>query len=220
MRVIKDKYASIIPESGYPVNPAAVLKRGQVLVLADGHAVPAAAEESGEILGICLENHSGTAGVLNPGGNAAKVRVADGPGTIYACAAPRVTATSNGTNRLTVSTLGEFETNDFTDGYVKLEKKSENSANTSPVGMINPVTNFNIVSKAFIINTSTSAGDEYSVYPPLGSSVGALDSESMKLTLDTASEDLSLKVVGHDFTAGEIFIMAKRHILANSVDPV
>ena len=222
MEIIKDKTAAIIPEGEYDVAASAVLHRGQVVVLTNGKATAAGAEQSGAILGICLENHSGDASILDPRANGTRIRVADGPGTIFACPAPVVTATGGTVSTVAASAMATFADDAFNGGLLKLVSRTGASTNGGEPGDLYGISDYAGESKTFTLDTTltgaVTSGDRYEVYPPVGSSLGALNTDRDKLTLETAASNFVLKVVGHDVAHGRIYLMAKLHVYANCVE--
>lgn len=81
---------AILSVRAYPIDPATEILVGQVVKLAGGKVVPAAANESGAILGIANESHKGVEDALNIRANGDEILVADGPDMIYACPAPEI----------------------------------------------------------------------------------------------------------------------------------
>lgn len=222
MEIIKDKSAAIIPEGEYDVAASAVLRRGQVVVLTNGKAAAAGASQSGAILGVCLENHTGEASLLDPRADGTRVRVADGPATIYACPAPVVTATGGSTTTVVDTALAAFADDAFNTGKLKLVSHAASSTNGGAPGTVYGISDYAGSSKTFTLDQTLSgavtAGDRYEVYPPIGASLGALDADGEKLTLNTAASDFVLKVVGHDVARGRIYLMAKLHVYAGSAE--
>lgn len=222
MEIIKDKSAAIIPEGEYDVAASAVLRRGQVVVLTNGEVTAADAAQSGAILGVCLENHTGEASLLDPRADGTRVRVADGPATIYACPAPIVTATGGSTTTVVDTALAAFADDAFNTGKLKLVSRAASSTNGGAPGTVYGIADYAGSSKTFTLDQTLSgavtAGDRYEVYPPVGASLGALDADGEKLTLNTAASDFVLKVVGHDVARGRIYLMAKLHVYAGSAE--
>lgn len=222
MEIIKDKSAAIIPEGEYDVAASAVLRRGQVVVLTNGKAAAAGASQSGAILGVCLENHTGEASLLDPRADGTRVRVADGPATIYACPAPVVIATGGSTTTVVDTALAAFADDAFNTGKLKLVSRAASSTNSGAPGTVYGISDYAGSSKTFTLDQTlagaVTAGDRYEVYPPIGASLGALDADGEKLTLNTAASDFVLKVVGHDVARGRIYVMAKLHVYAGSAE--
>ncbi len=222
MELIKDKSAAIIPEGEYDVAGDTVLHRGQVVVLTDGKVTPASATQAGAILGICLENHTGRASLLDPRADGARVRVADGPATIFACPAPVVTATGGTVTTVSDTALAAFSDDAFNGGLLKLISRAASSTNGGVIGTVYGISDYTGSSKTFTLDTTltgaVTAGDRYEVYPPVGSALGALHANRDCLTLETAATDFVLKIVGHDVEHGLIYLMAKLHVYANSAE--
>lgn len=222
MEIIKDKSAAIIPEGEYNVAASTILRRGQVVVLTNGKVTAAGATQSDAILGVCLENHTGVASLLDPRANGTRVRVADGPTTVYACPAPIVTATGGSTTTVSATALAAFADDAFNSGKLKLVSRAASSTNSGKIGTVYGISDYAGTAKTFTLDTTltgaVAAGDQYEVYPPMGASLGALDTNGEKLTLSTAASNFVLKVVGHDLVRGRIYLMAKLHVYAGSAE--
>ena len=67
---------------------------GALVKLEKGLVVPVVSAETGAVLGITAEAHTGTEDALNPRNNGTKIIVRDAPGAVFACPAPVVVAIS------------------------------------------------------------------------------------------------------------------------------
>lgn len=76
----------------YPIDAETVIDAGAVVKLSGGKVVLAAAAETGAILGIAAEFHSGKEDALNLRANGEWIRVCDNPTLIFECAAPTIKA--------------------------------------------------------------------------------------------------------------------------------
>lgn len=125
MNVIYDVNGSQVTSiKEYDVDTSTVISIGQVVKLSAGKVVLAVAGETTPILGIAYENHSGAADTLNPRSNGTRIKVMDGPQSVYECTAPQVTATGGSTSTVAVSGLnGVFSDDDFNGGKIKLIAK-------------------------------------------------------------------------------------------------
>ncbi|MBQ9459585.1 MAG: hypothetical protein IJU66_06590 [Oscillospiraceae bacterium] len=204
----------------YDVASDAAIAEGQVVKLSDGLVVSAAADETGAILGIAAESHSGAADVFDPRADGTKILVIDDPDVVMQCAAPKVTALAGSATTLEVTALKSFAADDFNGGYVKLLAKADGSTNTDPVGRVRRITDFALdgetPTKGILTVESGGAayaGDVYAVFPPVGFSKGGLNSAKNGLVL-TSAVNLPLKVIGHDKSFGTVFLVAKKHVLA------
>lgn len=213
---------AILSVRAYPIDPTTKITVGQVVKLSGGKVVAAAAAETGAILGVAAETHEGTADALNLRANGKEVLVADGPDTIFACAAPEIKA-SAGTATTVVSNgangMAAFAADDFNGGRLQLVKLAAGSTNADPVGAVREITDFADASgtETFTVPAggTANAGDVYRVYPPIGFAKGNLDANRAGLTL-SATASISLKVVGHDLERGKILLMAKKHALGGA----
>lgn len=202
----------------YDIGASTAISAGQVVKLSEGLVIAAVAAETGQVLGIAAETHSGAADALDPRANGTKIMVYDDPELIFQCPAPVVAATGGSATTMTASTLAAFANDDFNGGYIKLIEKAANSSNTDPVGKIDRIADYAYNSTG-TVSTFTkasggtpSAGDKYEIYPPIGFKKGNLDTNREKLVL-TATASLSLKVVGRDDALGKINMMAHLHAL-------
>ena len=202
----------------YDIAAATAISAGQVVKLTEGLVVAAAAAETGQVLGVAAENHSGAADALDPRANGTKIMVFDDPALIFQCPAPVVEATGGSATTMTASTLAAFSNDDFNGGYIKLIRKAEGSTNTDPIGKIDRIADYAYASSG-TVSTFTKAsggtpcaGDGDEIYPPIGFKKGNLDTNREKLVL-TATASIPLKVVGHDRDQGRINMMAHLHAL-------
>ena len=76
----------------YPIDATTEIQAGAVVKLSAGKVVLAAAAETGGILGIAAEFHSGKEDALNLRANGEWIRVCDNPTLIFECAALVVVA--------------------------------------------------------------------------------------------------------------------------------
>ena len=201
----------------YDIAAGTAIKEGQVVKLSAGLVVSTAAGETGAVLGVAAESHSGQADALSPRENGEGLMVYDAPGAIFQCAAPEVTVTSGSDTTLVATGIASFVNDDFNGGFVKLLRKAANSTNTDLIGQVRRITDFVADSKTFTLESGgvPYAGDVYAVFPPIGFARGNLSADRTGLVL-TASASLALKVVGRDLTLDKINVKARKHTLAES----
>ncbi len=201
----------------YPIDPATAVTSGQVVKLSGGKVALADAAETGAILGVAGEDHSGQSDVLNPRSNGESLLVCDSPGLIFECHAPEITAASGSATTI-VPASGDVAAAVADDGYngsvLVLRRKASGSGNTDPIGKRITVTDYTasgtVITKAS--GGAPSAGDVYEMYPAVGSAVGGLDSDRQKL-LVSATGATSIRVVGHDYDRHMLRCMAALHTL-------
>lgn len=199
----------------YDIAYNADIKEGSVVKLSDGKVVAAVAAETGAVLGVAAENHSGSADALDPRANGTKIKVYDDPAAVFQCAAPQVTA-SGGSSATLVFTAGQyFAADDFNGGYVKLVSKASGSTNTDAVGTVRAISDYAVTastSGTFTIASggTPNAGDVYAVFPPPGFAKGNLNTARDGIVL-SASASLPIRVIGGDLTLDKINVMVKKH---------
>lgn len=202
----------------YDIAENTAIKIGQVVKLAVGLVVAASANETGQILGVAAENHSGAADALDPRANGTKIMVWDDPQLIMSCEVPTFEATGGSATTVTTDDLGAFSNDDFNGGYLKLIAKAANSTNTDPVGTVKRITDYAYNSTGTVSTFTVASGgtanngDVYELYPPRMFKKGNLDTNIRKLVL-SATASLPLKVVGRDEDHSKIFLMAHLHSL-------
>ena len=207
--------ASHISAREYDIAANTAIKEGQLVKLTDGLVTAAAAAETGAVLGIAAENHSGSADALDPRANGKKLLVIDDPDAVFQCAAPQVTA-SGGTSTTLVFTAGQyFSADDFNGGYVKLVSKASGSTNTDELGAVREITDYAVTASTSGTFTLASGGtpnegDVYAVFPPVGFAKGNLNSGKDGVVL-TASASLPIRVVGADVGFDKINVQIKKH---------
>ncbi len=204
----------------YDIATSTAIGEGQVVKLSEGLVAAAAAGETGAILGVAAENHSGAADAIDPRANGTKLLVIDDPDVVYQCAAPEVTAAGGSSTTLEVTALKIYAADDFNGGYVKLVSKAEGSTNTDPIGMVRRVTDFALddatPTKGILTIASGGtpyAGDVYALFPPVGFAKGNLNASGTGLVL-SATANLPLRIVGRDIGFGKINLAAKKHVFA------
>lgn len=202
----------------YSVAGDADIKEGQLVKLSGGKAVSAAAAETGALLGVAAENHSGVADAIDPRANGTKLRVIDDPAAVYQCAAPQVTAASGSATTLVFTAGQYFANDDFNGGFVKLVSKASGSTNTDTIGTVREISDFAVTastSGTFTIASGGApyAGDVYAVFPPAGFAKGNLNAARNGIVL-TASASLSVRVIGADIGRDRINVMIGKHAFA------
>lgn len=124
----------------YDIAKTTAIKAGQVVKLAEGLVVAATAAETGAILGVAKENHSGAEDAINPRSNGAKILVYDDPGMIMRCKAPVMAATSGSATTFVSTDLATLADDDLNGGYIVLVEKSASSTNTDELGSVRRIT--------------------------------------------------------------------------------
>lgn len=214
MRVSRSFDASMSSQKDYPIAAATDIKLGQVVKLSGGLVVAAAAGETGAILGVALENHTGVADTFNPRNNGTVISVADAASTVFEAPAPRVTATSGSTTTMAATGVASMADDDFNGGFMKLVSKVVASTNTDPVGTVYPITDYTNSSKTFTTTKTAggaiTAGDVFEIYPPNGFGKGNFDSNISKLIL-TATAALPVRSYGEDIERGVTYHIPSLH---------
>ena len=197
----------------YDIDPATKIHEGQVVDLKNGVVVAHAVGGTGAILGVAAEYHSGVADALNPRANGTKISVWDGPGQVFRCPAPKVTALAGGTATTVKATLAGAASV-YVGGCLKLVAKAADSTNTDAIGTVRRITAFATDSGTGTFTLSEggipTAGDEYVLFPPIGFTGGNLDAEGQKLVV-TATATMPLRVVGRIEETDEIAIAPAKH---------
>ena len=202
----------------YDIAADTAIEAGQLVKLSAGLVVSADAAETGAVLGIAAETHSGQADALDPRANGTKILVIDDPMAMLQCGAPQVTALASTATTLKVTELKAFSADDFNGGYVKLLSKAADSTNTDPIGKVRRVTDFALDAETPTMGILTledggaaCAGDVYALFPPIGFSKGNLNSAKTALVL-SATAALPLRVVGFDRDFNDFYLIVKKHI--------
>ncbi len=203
----------------YDIASDTAIAEGQLVKLSGGLVVAAAAGETGAVLGVAAESHSGSPDALDPRADGTKLLVIDDPDAVYRCKAPEVTALADGSaTSIKVTALKVFAADDFNGGYVKLVRKASESTNTEAIGTVRRITDFALDDATPTMGILTvesggtpGAGDVYELYPPVGFSKGNLDAGISTLVL-SATNNLPLRVVGHDRALGGLNLMVAKHV--------
>ena len=202
----------------YDIAYNTAIKEGQLVKLSGGKVVSAVAADTGALLGVAAEAHSGVADALDPRANGTKLLVIDDPSAVYQCAAPTVTVASGSATTLVFTAGQYFAADDFNGGCVKLVSKASGSTNTDAIGTVRAISDYAVTastSGTFTIATGGTpyAGDVYAVFPPVGFAKGNLSTNRDSIVL-TASANLPVRVIGADIEAGKINVMVKKHAFA------
>lgn len=204
----------------YPIDATTEIQAGAVVKLSAGKVVLAAAAETGGILGVAAEFHSGKEDALNLRANGTKILVCDNPTLIFECHAPTIKAASGSATTLVPAT-GDVDASAADDAYnasvLVLKEKAANSGNTDAVGTQIVVTDY---AKTGTVMTKASggtpgAGDVYEVYPVIGAAIGGIASlgdKRLGITLKTVGAT-KIRCIGHDYDRGTIKLMAIGHAL-------
>ena len=204
----------------YPIDATTEIQAGAVVKLSAGKVVLAAAAETGGILGIAAEFHSGKEDALNLRANGEWIRVCDNPMLIFECAAPTIKAASGSATTIVPAT-GDVDASAADDAFnnavLVLKEKAANSGNTDALGTQIVVTDY---AKTGTVMTKASggvpgAGDVYQVYPVIGAAIGgvaSLGDKRLGITLKTVGAT-KLRCIGHDYERGAIKLMAIGHAL-------
>ncbi len=204
----------------YPIDATTEIQAGAVVKLSGGKVVLAAAAETGGILGIAAEFHSGKEDALNLRANGEWIRVCDNPTLIFECAAPMIKAASGSATTIVPET-GDVDASAADDAFnnavLVLRRKAASSTNTDAVGTQIVVTDY---AKTGTVMTKASggvpgAGDVYQVYPVIGAAIGgvaSLGDKRLGITLKTVGAT-KLRCIGHDYERGAIKLMAIGHAL-------
>lgn len=204
----------------YPIDAATAIDVGAVVKIAAGKVTLAAAKETGAILGIAAEFHSGTEDALNLRANGTEIKVCDNPTLIFECAVPTIKAASGSATTI-VPAEGAVDAaaadDAFNSAVLVLREKAASSANTDALGTQIVVTDYTktgtVMTKAS--GGTPSAGDVYEVYPVIGAAIGSIASLNDKrtgLTLAAAGAT-KLRCVGHDYARRTVKLMAIGHAL-------
>ena len=204
----------------YPIDATTEIQAGAVVKLSAGKVVLAAAAETGAILGIAAEFHSGKEDALNLRANGEWIRVCDNPTLIFECAAPMIKAASGSATTIVPAT-GDVDASAADDAFnnavLVLRRKAAASTNTDALGTQIVVTDY---AKTGTVMTKASggvpgAGDVYQVYPVIGAAIGgvaSLGDKRLGITLKTVGAT-KLRCIGHDYERGAIKLMAIGHAL-------
>ena len=199
----------------YPIDATTEIQAGAVVKLSAGKVVLAAAAETGGILGIAAEFHSGKEDALNLRANGEWIRVCDNPTLIFECVAPTIKAASGSATTIVPAT-GDVDASAADDAFnnavLVLKEKAANSGNTDALGTQIVVTDY---AKTGTVMTKASggvsgAGDVYQVYPVIGAAIGgvaSLGDKRLGITLKTVGAT-KLRCIGHDYERGAIKLMA------------
>jgi hypothetical protein len=214
MKVSRAFDASMSSSKDYPIAAATNIQEGQLVKLSGGLVVGAVVAETGAILGVAAESHTGTTDAFNARNNGTVIRIYDSPVTVMEGPAPRATATSGTTTTLVATGIATFADDDFNGGFMKLVSKAAASANTDSLGTIYPITDFTASSKTFTTTKTAggaiTAGDVFEIYPPNGFAKGNLDAGISKLVI-TATAALAIKSYGEDMDRGVTYHVAALH---------
>lgn len=181
---------------------------GALVKLEKGLVVPVVSAETGAVLGITAEAHTGTEDALNPRNNGTKIIVRDAPGAVLSCPAPVVYAISgSGATTVKFTATSGAGANAFDGGYIQ-----------DKTGAIRRITtgseSAGTVTLTIESGDTVAVGDKIVVYPPVGCDKLAVGDDGTTMVI-TKSGATSIKVVGRDEVTDEIWFMAVKHALGN-----
>lgn len=204
----------------YPIAYNTAIREGQVVKLSGGKVISAVAAETGAILGIAAEYHSGAEDALNPRSNGTVILVYDNPELIFECDAPTFAAAGGSATTVTAATSAVACTtaDAFNGGFLKLKDKGSESGNGDAPGTIKEVADFASASGTGTFTVASGetagAGDEFWLFPPVGATaVCALDGTYFSTFVLTGAGCTKIKVIGHDLKRNKLRLMAVEHAL-------
>ena len=201
----------------YPIAAATAIKPDSLVKLASGKVINAVVGETAAILGVALDNHTGSADTFNARANGLAIRINDSPTLVCESPAPQATGTSGSTTTFAATGLAAFADDDFKGGFLKLVSKVAASTNVDPIGTIYEVTGSTAATKLFTFAAITGApvaGDIMAIFPPIGFAKGNLDATFSKYDL-TATAALAIKTVGMDIARNVVLTEATLHLNGN-----
>lgn len=198
--------ANALSEREYDIATSGNIKAGSVVKLSAGKVVNAATTETGALLGIAVENHSGSADALDPRANGAKILVCDCPDAVLACPAAEITATGGSTTTFTASTLGAYSNDDWNGGFIIDKNGQVHEITDYAYNSTGTVSTFTVATMA----AAPTNGDKFLLFPPVGLAKGALDSTLQKV-VHTGVSMTALKCVGRDLDRKEVLYKAASH---------
>ena len=212
--------SAITSQKEYDIATGTVVQEGAFVKLTAGKVVAAVVADTGTLLGVAAERHSGAADALNLKSNGLKIKVNDSPDAVFETTPPRATATSGSTTTMAATGLAAFADSDFIGGYIKLVSKVAASTNTDAIGTVYPVTGSTAATKLFTFTQTAggavTAGDIFEIYPPIGFAKGNLDATFSKYDL-TATASISVRTSGSDTDKGIVYTMINLHQNANKL---
>lgn len=220
MLQIKDKVTGYLAPVGgeYDIATSTAIVNGALVKMSGNKVVLASTTETGDILGVALEAHKGSADPFNPRANGTKILVADSPTAVYSAAAPTITATGGTTTTIVSTDIDSAGTDDsFNGGYAKLISKGASSTNTDSIGKIYAISDYDASEDTLTIATAggaVTAGDVFAIFPPFGFTDFNYDSTLTIIELDNDGQS-ALKVIGRDTDNEEIHLYAATHSYAN-----
>ena len=181
---------------------------GALVKLSDGLVVKASAGETGAVLGVAAESHTGVEDGLNERNNGTKIMVYDAPVAVFACPAPVMTALSGG-NATSVKFTGAsgVGADAFKGGYIKDKSGAIRRISTSSESA-------GTVTLTVDTGDTVAESETFVLYPPVGFNKGNLNSDATGLVL-TGTAEMSVKVIGRDEVTDEVWLMAAKHVLGN-----
>lgn len=195
-------------EREYDIASTTSVLVGALVKLEKGLVISAVAAETGALLGIAAEYHTGVEDALNPRNNGTKIMVRDAPGAIFGCPAPVVKAiTGSGATTVKFTGASGVGANAYDGGYIK-----------DKTGAIRRITataeSTGTVTLTVESGDTVAVDDEITIYPPVGCTLLGLNTNFTGVDI-TKTGATSVKVVGRDEVTGEVWLMAAKHALGN-----
>jgi hypothetical protein len=197
----------------YPIAASTSIIEGSLVMLTFGQVVNVAVNTQTAILGVAQEYHSGAADIMNARSNGREIRIFDSPSAMIEFKAPQVTATSGNATTMAATGMGTFADDDFNGGYLKLVSKVAGSTNTDPIGTMYEITDFTYTTDTFTFAAAggaITAGDVFSVFPPIAFAKGNFNAAFDQIVLTTA-DAIPVKVCGWDIPRNKIIMSPTLH---------
>jgi len=204
--------------SEFPIAGATAILDGEVVKIASGLVVPAVAGETGAVIGVAAEAHTGVADIQNPRSNGNVIRVLCSPTAVFGCKPNTLlTATSGSGTTFAATALGAYADNDWVGAKLVLKTKGAGSTLTDPVGTVYDVTASTAATKLFtgVFPGGVTAGDIMLLLPPVLFQKGnfkAATIDNMDYLIPTGT---AARVVDVDVKQETVYIMSPLHQLGN-----
>ena len=202
----------------FPIAAATAVIKGAVVKLTAGLVVLAGADETGAILGVAAEDHTGAADIQNPRSNGTVIEVYCSPTAVFGCKPNLVlTATSGSSTTFAATALGTYADDDWNQGTLVLKTKAAASTLTDPVGTVYDITGFTAATDLFtgVFPGGVVAGDKMLLLPPRLLAKGSFTATTIDNINYLVATGTAQKVVDVDVAQELVYWMPTLHQLGN-----
>lgn len=174
------------------------------------------AEDGKDVLGVCAEDHTGKADLLNARADGTKIRVNITDGAVYSAKAPEYTAKA-GCTATTLVTASNGLSVSVKSGFAVLVSKADGSTNTDAVGTKRRISAVAVTGETAEVTLTDGGvpceGDTYMIIPDIGDILYS-DTENSGVCFFNSAAAASFKCVCTDEKTGFVGVKLTETVFA------